>query len=159
MIKFASLAAVAAASAAFSVPAFAAVLEPTPSVHVSLVGKTSDQVQQEIRDAAVRVCASYDQSCVNEATETAFQRLRAIERARTGGVAVTSGPMVVHISLQGKSPAAIDVEIRQAANAVCRAASAGVPDLSACVTDAVSDAHAQLRSIAKANAVTEVASS
>jgi hypothetical protein len=155
MIKFASLAAAVAVSALLAAPAGAA---PANSVHIALAGKSTGQVQQEIRDAAVHVCADFDEACVNDATEIAFNQLRAIERAKVARVSVESGPMVVHVSLRGKSPAAIDAEIRQAANAVCRAASSDTPDLEACVSDAVSDAQAQLRMAAKANAVTELAS-
>ncbi|HEY2661992.1 MAG TPA: hypothetical protein VGI79_19890 [Caulobacteraceae bacterium] len=161
MLNFATFAAVATASVLIAGSAGAAdlrVFAPTnPAVHVSLAGKSSNQVDAEIRTAAKTVCGT-DGACANEAIDDANSQLRAIARAArtaSGSAAANvevarADPATVRVSLKGKSQAAIEAEISTAANTVCKAASAG-GDFNVCVSEAIADAKAQLHFIAEAS--------
>ena len=149
MKTFAAFAALAiAAAVAVAVPASA---KTTAEVRVSITGKNSVQIENEIKAAANSVCADSSklaaQDCVDGATTSAHRQLASIMRARDTGKAVSNETVsVVRISLKGKTQDQIHAEIRTAAATVCKAQ----PRFSAvsyqsCVIDTVRAAKAQLQ--------------
>lgn len=146
MKTFAAFAALAIA-AAVAAPAGA----KTAEVRVSIAGKTSVQIENEIKTAAATVCADASkhaaEDCVDGAMMSAHRQLASILRARdTGKTPVTESVSVVRISLKGKTRDQIHAEIRAAAATVCKAQ----PHFSAvtyqaCVSDTVRVAKAQLQ--------------
>ncbi|WP_297508207.1 hypothetical protein [uncultured Caulobacter sp.] len=142
--------------AAFAALTLAAVVaapagaKTTEEVRVSITGKTSVQIENEIKAAADSVCAAgakvAAQDCVDTALMSAHRQLAMILRARDAGKALKAETVsVVRISLKGKTLDQIHSEIRTAATTVCRAQ----PNFSAisyqaCVADTVRAAKAQL---------------
>jgi UrcA family protein len=137
---FAALAIVAAVAA----PASA----KTAEVRVSLTGKNSVQIENEIKTAATTVCGAGDVTCVDSAMMSAHRQLASIMRARdTGKPAAVETVSVVRISLKGKTQEQIHAEIRTAAQTVCKAErpNFSVVSYSACIADTVRAAKAQLQ--------------
>ncbi|WP_425995809.1 hypothetical protein [Caulobacter sp. DWR1-3-2b1] len=152
MKKFAALAALVTVSAAIAAPASAATL-----VRVSLAGKNSVEITNEIKAAAQAVCATEKATsvlaCVEGATYDANRQLAGILKARTGAVKVDARRetvSVVRVSLKGKSTEQIHAEIKAAAEAVCKASSDYVSrnELRACVGGTVRSAKARLQAMA-----------
>ncbi len=148
MKKFAILAAVAAVSA-IAVPASAAQL-----VRISLVAKSTAQIDAEIRAAAQTVCtdrkAVVSDECVTMTIGDANRQLAAIAKARTARtVARTEAVTVMRVSLKGKSAEQINADIKLAAETVCKAAnvSGSRADVRACVGGTVRSAKAQLQAM------------
>jgi hypothetical protein len=146
MKKFVILAAIAAVSAV-AVPASAAQL-----VRISLVGKSTAQIDAEIRAAATSVCtdrqAVVSNDCVIATIGHAQRQLSGFSKARsTKAPARREAVTVVRVSLKGKSADEIQSEIKQAAATVCKAAnsSGSHADYRACVGGAVRAAKAQLQ--------------
>jgi hypothetical protein len=162
MSKFATLAAlVVAASAVTAVSANARdvrVSNPSaPVVHISLSGKSDLQVNAEIKTAADTVCGTLNGACITEAVSDAKSQFAAVKRARRAANPTTArldvtrtGPSTIRVSLTGKSPERIDSDIQSAAKIVCKATNTGFGDYTACVSVAVRDAKARLRTIAEA---------
>lgn len=143
MKMFAAFAALAIA-AAVAVPASA----KTAEVRVSISGKNSVQIENELKAAAASVCAGNGgQDCVDGALMSAHRQLASILRAREAGkTPAVETVSVVRISLKGKTRDQIHAEIRTAAATVCRAQpSFSVVSYQACVTDTVRAAKAQLQ--------------
>ena len=143
MKTFAAFAALAIA-AAVAVPASA----KTAEVRVSITGKNSVQIENEIKAAAETVCAGNGgQACVEVALMSAHRQLSSILRTREAGKAPAIETVsVVRISLKGKTRDQIHAEIRTAAATVCRAQpNFSVVTYQACVTDTVRAAKAQLQ--------------
>jgi hypothetical protein len=145
MKKFAILAAVAAVSA-IAVPASAAQL-----VRVSLVNKSTAQIDADIRAAATTVCTDrkgvVSDDCMTGTVSDANRQLAAISKARaTKTVAPRQDLTVVRVSLKGKSAEQINADIKLAAESVCKAANgaSNLSDFRACVGYAVRSAKAQL---------------
>jgi len=146
MKKIAILAAVAAVSAV-AVPASAAQL-----IRISLVDKSTAQIDAEIRAAAQAVCtdrkAVVSDECVTGAIGAANRQLAAIAKARaTKTIAPRQDLTVVRVSLKGKSADQIDADIKLAAQTVCKATNgvSSMADYRACVGYAVRSAKAQLQ--------------
>ncbi len=148
MKTFAAFAALAIA-AAIAAPAGAKTA--TSEVRVSITGKNSVQIENEIKAAAETVCADVSklnaESCVDNAKMIAHRQLASILRAREAGKApAVESVSVVRISLKGKTREQIHAEIRTAAATVCRAQpNFSVVSYQACVTDTVRAAKAQLQ--------------
>lgn len=145
MKTFAAFAALAVA-AAVAAPAAA----KTAEVRVSISGKNSVQIQNDIKAAANTVCAASPKAlladCVDGATTNANRQLAAIMRARETGTAFPNETVsVVRISLKGKTRDQIHAEIRVAAQTVCKAQRFSAVGYQACVTDTVRAAKAQLQ--------------
>ncbi len=149
--KFAALAALVTVSVAFAAPASAANL-----VRVSLVGKTSVQINDEIKSAAQAVCANEKgaslASCLDNATSDANRQLAAILKARPGASKVATrqeAVTIVRVSLKGKSTDQIHAEIKAAAEAVCKTSSdfSNRIEYQACVGGSVRAAKAQLQAM------------
>jgi UrcA family protein len=141
---FAALAIVAAVAA----PASA----KTAEVRVSIAGKNSVQIENEIKTAADSVCATSGskiaQDCVDGALMSAHRQLASILRVRDAGKTPASETVsVVRISLKGKTQEQIHAEIRTAAQTVCKAQKPNfsVVNYSSCVADTVRAAKAQLQ--------------
>jgi UrcA family protein len=142
---FAALAIVAAVAA----PASA----KTAEVRVSIAGKNSVQIENEIKTAADSVCATsgskiVTQDCVDGALMSAHRQLASILRVRDAGkTPATETVSVVRISLKGKTQEQIHAEIRTAAQTVCKAQKPNfsVVNYSSCVADTVRAAKAQLQ--------------
>lgn len=142
-----------AAFAALAIAATVAapVSAKTAEVRVSIAGKNSVQIENELKTAAATVCADASkpnaQDCVDGALMSAHRQLASILRTRDAGkTPATESVSVVRISLKGKSRDQIHAEIRAAAATVCKAQ----PNFSAityqaCVTDTVRAAKAQLQ--------------
>jgi UrcA family protein len=144
MKTFAAFAALAIA-AAVAAPAGA---KTATEVRVSLTGKNSVQIENEIKAAAASVCGARDASCVDDALMNAHRQLASIMRARdTGKPAAVETVSVVRISLKGKTQDQIHAEIRTAAQTVCKAQrpNFSVVSYSSCVADTVRAAKAQLQ--------------
>lgn len=144
MKTFAAFAALAIA-AAVAVPAGA---KTTNEVRVSITGKNSVQIENEIKAAAASVCAAQDQACVDGALMSAHRQLASIMRVRDAGkTPATDTVSVVRISLKGKTRDQIHSEIRTAAATVCKAQSPNfsVVTYQACITETVRAAKAQLQ--------------
>jgi UrcA family protein len=148
MKTFAALAALAIAAA---VAAPAGAKTATSEVRVSIAGKNSVQIENEIKDAAGSVCANTSklaaQDCIDGALMSAHRQLASIMRARDTGKALpTETVSVVRISLKGKTQEQIHSEIRTAAQTVCKAQPRfSVVNYQACVSDTVRAAKAQLQ--------------
>lgn len=151
MKKFAALAALVTVSAAIAAPASAASL-----VRVSLAGKNSVQINNEIKAAAQAVCANEKSTsviaCVEGATYDANRQLAGILKARSGATKVSTRRetvTVVRVSLKGKSTEEIHAEIKAAAQAVCKASNdfANRTEYQACVGGTVRAAKAQLQAL------------
>lgn len=151
MKKFAVLAAVVTVSAAIAAPASAATL-----VRVPLAGKTSVQINNEIKAAAQTVCAkekaAFVAACLESTTYDANRQLASILKGRTGATKVSArreAVSVVRISLKGKSAAEINAEITTAAKAVCKASNdfTNRYEFQACVGGTVRSAKAQLQAM------------
>lgn len=146
MKTFAAFAALAIA-AAVAAPAVA----KTNEVRVSIAGKNSVQIENELKAAANNVCAETSklnvQDCVDGALMSAHRQLAMIMRARDTGKALpVESVSVVRISLKGKTRDQIHSEIRAAAATVCKAQPRfSVISYQACVTDTVRSAKAQLQ--------------
>lgn len=146
MKTFAAFAALAIA-AAVAVPATA----KTAEVRVSIAGKNSVQIENEIKAAAETVCADSTklvaQDCLDGAKMSAHRQLASILRAREAGkTPAVETVSVVRISLKGKTRDQIHAEIRTAAATVCKAqVRSSVVNYQACVTDTVRAAKAQLQ--------------
>jgi len=142
---FAALAIVAAVAAPASAKTAAS------EVRVSITGKNSVQIENEIKAAADTVCADSSklaaQDCVDNAKMSAHRQLASILRAREAGkTPATETVSVVRISLKGKTQDQIHAEIRTAAATVCKAQiRSSVVSYQACVTDTVRAAKAQLQ--------------
>lgn len=144
MKTFVAFAALAIA-AAVAVPAGA---KTATEVRVSLAGKNSVQIENEIKTAAVSVCGAGDATCVDNALMNAHRQLASIMRARdTGKPAAVETVSVVRISLKGKTQDQIHAEIRTAAQTVCKVQGPNfsVVSYSSCVADTVRAAKAQLQ--------------
>jgi len=147
MKTFAAFAALAIA-AAVAAPAGA---KTANEVRVSITGKNSVQIENEIKAAANTVCASTSklaaQDCVDGALTSAHRQLASLMRARDAGKAFENETVsVVRISLKGKTRDQIHSEIRTAAQTVCKAQpNFSVVTYQACVTDTVRAAKAQLQ--------------
>jgi len=139
--------------AAFAALAIAAVVAApasakTAEVRVSITGKNSVQIENEIKTAAASVCGAGDATCVDNALMNAHRQLASIMRARdTGKPAAVETVSVVRISLKGKTQDQIHAEIRMAAQTVCKAErpNVSVVSYSACVAQSVRAAKAQLQ--------------
>jgi len=140
--------------AAFAALAIAAVVaapagaKTANEVRVSITGKNSVQIENEIKTAAASVCGASDVACVESATMNAHRQLASIMRARdTGKPAAVETVSVVRISLKGKTQDQIHAEIRTAAHTVCKAErpNFSVVSYSACVAETVRAAKAQLQ--------------
>lgn len=145
MKTFAAFAALAIA-AAVAAPAGAKTV--ANEVRVSVVGKNSVQIENEIKTAAATVCGAGDVACVDSALMNAHRQLASIMRARdTGKPAAVETVSVVRISLKGKTQDQIHAEIRTAAQTVCKAQrpNFSVVNYSSCVADTVRAAKAQLQ--------------
>ncbi|HWU80241.1 MAG TPA: hypothetical protein VN158_09285 [Caulobacter sp.] len=148
MKTFAAFAALAIAAAAV-VPASAKTI--SNEVRVSIAGKNSVQIENELKAAANDVCAETAklnvQDCVDGALSSAHRQLAMIMRARDTGKALpVESVSVVRISLKGKTRDQIHSEIRAAAATVCKAQPRfSVITYQACVTDTVRAAKAQLQ--------------
>ena len=146
MKKFAFLAALVATSAAFAAPASAAHL-----VRISLADKSTAQIDAEIRAAAQAVCtdrkASDSVECVATAINGANRQLTGIIKARANQAPARREALtVMRVSLKGKSADQVHADIRQAAEAVCKASNpTDMVDYRACVGGAVRSAKAQLQ--------------
>ena len=144
MKMFAAFAALAIA-AAVAVPADA---KTAAEVRVSIAGKTSVQIENELKAAAASVCAGNGgQDCVDGALMSAHRQLASILRSREAGkTPAVDTVSVVRISLKGKTRDQIHAEIRTAAATVCKAQpNFSVVSYQACVTDTVRAAKAQLQ--------------
>jgi UrcA family protein len=144
MKTFAAFAALAIA-AALAAPAGA---KTVTEVRVSLAGKNSVQIENEIKTAAASVCGAGDATCVDNALMNAHRQLASIMRARdTGKPAAVETVSVVRISLKGKTQDQIHAEIRTAAQTVCKVQGPNfsVVSYSSCVADTVRAAKAQLQ--------------
>jgi UrcA family protein len=147
MKTFAAFAAIAIA-AAVAAPAGA---KTTNEVRVSIAGKNSVQIENEIKAAANAVCTAdakiAAQDCIDGALMSAHRQLASIMRVRdTGKTPATETVSVVRISLKGKTRDQIHSEIRAAAATVCKAQPRfSVVTYQACVTDTVRSAKAQLQ--------------
>jgi UrcA family protein len=144
MKMFAAFAALAIA-AAVAVPASA---KTAAEVRVSISGKNSVQIENELKAAAASVCAGNGgQDCVDGALMSAHRQLASILRTREAGkTPAVDTVSVVRISLKGKTRDQIHAEIRTAAATVCRAQpNFSVISYQACVTDTVRAAKAQLQ--------------
>lgn len=140
--------------AAFAALAIAAVVaapagaKTANEVRVSITGKNSVQIENEIKSAAASVCGLGDATCVESATMNAHRQLASIMRARdTGKPAAVETVSVVRISLKGKTQDQIHAEIRTAAQTVCKAErpNFSVVSYSSCVAETVRAAKAQLQ--------------
>lgn len=140
--------------AAFTALAIAAVVaapagaKTANEVRVSLTGKNSVQIENEIKAAAASVCGAGDINCVDSALLNAHRQLASIMRARdTGKPVAVETVSVVRISLKGKTQDQIHAEIRTAAQTVCKAQrpNFSVVSYSSCVADTVRAAKAQLQ--------------
>jgi hypothetical protein len=143
MKTFAAFAALAIV-AAIAAPASA----KTNEVRVSLTGKNSVQIENEIKTAATTVCGVSDVTCIDNALMVAHRQLASIMRARdTGKPAAVETVSVVRISLKGKTQTQIHAEIRTAAQTVCKAErpNFSVVGYSSCVAETVRAAKAQLQ--------------
>ncbi|ALL13874.1 hypothetical protein [Caulobacter henricii] len=149
--KFAALAAIVTVSAAIAAPASAANL-----VRVSLAGKTSVQISNEIKAAAEAVCANEKSvsvaACIESTTIDANRQLASLQKARTGATKVATtqeAVTIVRVSVKGKSTDQIHAEIRAAAEAVCKASKdfANRNEYQACVGGTVRAAKAQLQAM------------
>ncbi|KQV58187.1 MULTISPECIES: hypothetical protein [unclassified Caulobacter] len=150
MKTFAAFAALAIAAATAVAPASAKTI--STEVRVSIAGKNSVQIENEIKAAANTVCAAdakiVAQDCVDNALMSAHRQLASIMRVRdTGKTPATETVSVVRISLKGKTRDQIHAEIRTAAATVCKAQNPhfSVVTYQACVTDTVRAAKAQLQ--------------
>jgi hypothetical protein len=147
MKTFAALAAVAAVCA-IAAPASAATF-----VRIPVAQKTTAQLDAEIQAAAQSVCAAEHsasvQDCVTGTLLDANRQLTGILKARTSpkAPARAEAVTVVRVSLKGKTLDQVHAEIRQAAQTVCKSARDNFSSVaySACVTDAVRSAKAQLQ--------------
>jgi hypothetical protein len=148
MIKTAALALAAAMTLAGAASASEVrVLDPNaPVVHILLAGKSADQVKSEIFSAAKQVCAG-DEVCVIDTVADATVQYRRLSSRHNAKLSVLrDGQSTIRIALERKSPTAIDAEIRKAAQTVCAAVNTdSSDDMNACVSQAVGDAHRQLR--------------
>lgn len=146
MKTFAAFAALAIATAV-AAPAVA----KTQEVRVSISGKNSVQIQNEIKAAANAVCTTGSklatQDCIDGALNSANRQLASLLRARDAGKAFENETVsVVRISLKGKSRDQINAEIRTAAATVCKAQPRfSVVTYQTCVSDTVRAAKAQLQ--------------
>jgi UrcA family protein len=140
--------------AAFAALAIAAVVaapagaKSANEIRVSITGKNSVQIENELKAAAATVCGAADAACVDTALMSAHRQLASIMRARDTGKPVAAETVsVVRISLKGKTQDQIHAEIRTAAQTVCKAElqNLSVSSYSACVADAVRAAKAQLQ--------------
>lgn len=148
MKTFAAFAALAIA-AAIAAPAGAKTA--AAEVRVSIAGKNSVQIENEIKAAAAAVCTQGSkiatEDCIEGATTSAHRQLASLLRARDSGKAFANETVsVVRISLKGKTRDQIHSEIRAAAATVCKAQpNFSVVSYQACVTDTVRAAKAQLQ--------------
>lgn len=148
MKTFAAFAALAIA-AAVAAPAGAKTV--SNEVRVSIAGKNSVQIENDIKAAAATVCATtpkaYADDCVDGAMMIAHRQLASIMRARDTGKtpAAAETVSVVRISLKGKTRDQIHAEIRVAAQTVCKTQRFSAVGYQACVTDTVRAAKAQLQ--------------
>jgi len=150
MKTFAAFAALAIAAATAVAPASAKTI--SNEVRVSIAGKNSVQIENEIKAAATTVCAAgakiAAQDCIDGALMSAHRQLASIMRVRDAGkTPATETVSVVRISLKGKTRDQIHAEIRTAAATVCKAQNPhfSVVTYQACVTDTVRAAKAQLQ--------------
>ena len=167
MLKIATFAAAASVAALIAGSAGAAdlrVFSPTtPAVHVSVASKSAAQIDADIHAAADTVCKGADGSCVETAISDADAQLRAINRANrvASGPAnvevARANPSTIRVSLKGKSRAAIEAEIKSAANTVCKSTSTNGAEFGVCVSEAISDAKSQLQFIAQGEGGRELA--
>ena len=172
MIKFAALSAIAIAAALTAVPAAAATpdLRVSPQgavVRVSLAGKTSAQVDAEIKAGANTVCAKNNlrgetlRSCVIDSIRDATGQLNRIVSANPTLASAKPAKLlvsredksVIRVAIAGKSDTQLSSEIAAAAETVCKVSTGATAGASfrACVNGAVRDANAQLREIASAH--------
>lgn len=146
-----TLAAFAALAIAAAVAAPAGAKTATSEVRVSIAGKNSVQIENEIKAAAAAVCADTTkvnaQDCIEGATSSARRQLASLLRARDAGKAFANETVsVVRISLKGKTRDQIHSEIRAAAATVCKAQpNFSIVTYQTCVTDTVRAAKAQLQ--------------
>jgi hypothetical protein len=163
MNKFVSLAALVAACSAMAGTAGAADLRTfnSDAVHISLAGKSSDQLKVEIKAAANQVCGASDAICVDQAIEDAYAQLSAIHRSSHPVARIdvnANGDAVMRVAVKGRSEAAVSADIRKAARAVCEATNADPASFHACMSASLKDAMSQLHTVAKAGGFTELAS-
>jgi len=160
-MKYTLIAAVMATSALIAAPAGAAdlrVSNPTAtSVHISLTGKSADQLASEINAAAKLVCGDrtdFDHGCFDSAVADANDQVSAINAAqhrvaRADVDVERDGPDTIRLSLKGKSRAQLEGEIAAAARTVCSRTTAGGAEFSLCVDAATLDAKEQLGALAQ----------
>jgi hypothetical protein len=163
MFKF-SLFAAAATTILIAGPAGAAdlrVFSPAnPAIHISIVGKSTAQVREEIKVAATTVCGAPSGVCFSDAVQDADSQLSAITAARASKTAANTAsapnvevaradPTTVHLSIKGKSRMVIEADIAAAARMVCTAAGMNAGEYNNCVSDAISDAKSQLQFVAQ----------
>lgn len=160
MIKFAALAAAVAVSA-FALPAAAGDLHVTttanPVVRIPVAGKAADVLAFEIQQAASSVCTARSGAaltdCVEAAVRDANRQLKAIKRAHQSPEerieVARADPTTVRISLKGKSPAQIELDIQVAARSVCKATTGQSTGMSFnnCFSSSVKDAKSRLAQI------------
>lgn len=172
MFKFSLFAAVAA-TILIAGPAGAAdlrVFSPAnPAIHISIVGKSTVQVRDEIKAAATTVCGAASGACFSDAVQDADNQLSAITAARSSKTAAgpasapnvevaRADPTTVHLSIKGKSRMVIEADITAAARMVCTAAHMTSGEYTNCVADAISDAKAQLQFVAGIDRAEKLAS-
>ncbi len=170
-LSFASIAAAVAVSALMTAPAGAAELRvnspTTPVVHISLAGKTTAQVNTEIKAAANTVCGTWNGACISEAISDAQDQYAAITRmghkvADASGAnrlnVSRTGPTTIRVSLKGKTSAQIESEVQTAVQTVCKSTNPTFSDYRACVEVTDREAHSRLRQIAQADQASKLAS-
>lgn len=159
MHKFLALAAVTA-SALLVTSANAAVANADDqlSVRISVAGKTTDQVQDEIRVAAKTVCGRADFECYDQAVANAERQFYAMrhpasEEAKVVPTALDE-PLTVRVPVAGKTRDQLLQDIDAAAHTVCQPMVHVESDYQACVNHALSNARDQMRHMTMASADT-----
>ncbi|MDB5457331.1 MAG: hypothetical protein JWP92_2916 [Caulobacter sp.] len=168
MIKLAALSALALTTALVALPAAAADLRISPNgaavVRVSLAGKSSVQIQADLKAAADTVCAAQGnmrgeslRACVTASLRDARSQLVRINPALASAkptkvLVAREDKSVIRVAVAGKSELQLSAEINTAAETVCKVSTGTTIGASfrSCVTGAVKDANAQLREIAQA---------
>jgi len=159
MFKSMMLAAVATTTVLFAGAAGAADLRVSnPAIHISVAGKTTVQVRSEIKAAANVVCGQADAECIQVAVNDANAQFAALTRSsgKANVDVARADPLTVHVSLAGKTRSQIGAEIQEAAQTVCKTVEGF--ERAACVSSAVEDANAQLRTFAQAERPRKLAS-
>ena len=160
-MKLVVLAAATALTALATVPAAASDLRvsraATPVVRIAIAGKTDAQMANEIKAAAITVCAPTGGECVDRSIRAASNQYASIKRANLRSAAPAKVDVAredratIRVKVTGRTIEQINADIDSAAKTVCKVV--GTADFRSCVTTATRSAKSQLRDLGQAQQV------